>query len=227
MSLILSIETATRTCSVAVHENGTLLAACSYYLDKSHSNLLVPSIKSLVADCGYEQNALSAVAISMGPGSYTGLRIGTSTAKGLCFALDIPLIAINTLEALAYGVSRYNTEGQWLCPMLDARRMEVYTMLLDDHFRIVEETHPQVVEPSSFDDHLNARSILFFGNGADKCRKIIQNSNARFLDHVEPNASEVGYLAWQKFQKTQFEDLAYFEPFYLKEFQATKPKVKI
>lgn len=227
MNLILGIETATSTCSIAVHREGILLAEHSYYLDRSHSNLLAPCIEHIMHDCGFELSALSAIALSKGPGSYTGLRIGTSTAKGLCYALDIPLIAINTLEAMAHGVHKYNTAHHWLCPMLDARRMEVYTMLLDGQLNEIEATHPLVVETTSFKDHLKDRSILFFGNGAGKCRDILQDDNAIFLEGVEPTASQIGRLAYQKFLRSEFEDLAYFEPFYLKEFQATKPKVKI
>ena len=227
MNLILGIETATSVCSVAVHKDGVLLAQYSYYLDRSHSSLLAPSVENIMKDCGYGLDALSAIALSMGPGSYTGLRIGTSTAKGLCFALDIPLIAISTLEAMAYGVQKYNTARHWLCPMLDARRMEVYTMLLDNELNTIEEVHPLIIDPAAFQDHLASQSILFFGNGSGKCKDVLQNNSAIFLDGVEPSASHIGYLAYQKFQQGEFEDLAYFEPFYLKEFRATKPKMKI
>ncbi|ELR69557.1 putative molecular chaperone [Fulvivirga imtechensis AK7] len=224
MPLILSIETATTVCSVALHDNNELLGSQSLFIDKSHSGLLAPSIKSLVEYCGYTINDLSAVAVSEGPGSYTGLRIGVSAAKGLCFSLDIPLIAVSTLEAMARGVNKYNHGQAMLCPMIDARRMEVYCLLVNAQKDIVSETRPVVIDESSFQEQLSVHKILFFGNGATKCKGVIKSDNAVFIDHVFPDAIHIGAIAAEKFQKSQFENVAYFEPFYLKDFRISQPK---
>ncbi|WP_370513155.1 tRNA (adenosine(37)-N6)-threonylcarbamoyltransferase complex dimerization subunit type 1 TsaB [Fulvivirga sp. M361] len=223
----MSIETATTICSVALHLDGEIRALNSYFLDKSHSSLLQPTIRKMMDDCSFNMADLSAIAVSMGPGSYTGLRIGVSAAKGLCYALDKPLIGINTLSAMAYGVRKNNVRSYWFCPMLDARRMEVYTLLLDDQFNEIKVTHPLIVEEPPFSEYLDKQPVLFFGNGAGKCKEVIKHTNALFLDGIEPSAVYVGDLAYQKFQSRSFEDLAYFEPYYLKEFKATKPKVKV
>jgi len=225
MSLILSIETATPVCSIALHQEGQLLGNQSLFLAHSHSDLLVPSIKSLLIYCDVNQNQLNAIAVSKGPGSYTGLRIGASTAKGLCDALDIPLIAINTLEAMAVGVRKYNINNAYLCPMIDARRMEVYSLITDNEGNRLEETQPVVVDENSYKKWLE-KEILFFGDGANKCKDVINNSNAHFIDNIKPDAVHVGALANIKWQDNEFEDLAYFTPFYLKEFRVTKPKAK-
>ncbi|UII33547.1 tRNA (adenosine(37)-N6)-threonylcarbamoyltransferase complex dimerization subunit type 1 TsaB [Fulvivirga ulvae] len=226
MSLILSIETATTVCSVAVHDHGQLIGTQTLYIEKSHSGLLAPVIDSLVKYCGFTLNDLSAVAISEGPGSYTGLRIGVSTAKGLCYALDIPLIAVNTLEAMAFGVNKYNKGRALLCPMIDARRMEVYCLLANHKVQVMEPTKPEIIDSASFEDTLLKNQIMFFGNGAAKCKGIITSTNALFVDDVYPDASNIGFLAYRKFEQQQFEDVAYFEPFYLKEFRISKPKAK-
>ncbi|MDF9795797.1 tRNA threonylcarbamoyladenosine biosynthesis protein TsaB [Catalinimonas alkaloidigena] len=228
MSYILSLETATKTCSVALHRDRQLLALQDFHLEKSHSSILHPLIADLMEYCEVDRKQLSAVALSMGPGSYTGLRIGTSTAKGLCFALEIPLIAINTLEAMALSVQKYNKKNALLCPMLDARRMEVYYQIRDSAGEEVHATAPLVVEENSFDKYLNDREVWFFGDGSDKCRSFLENrsEHAIFIEHIQPSAKEVGELAWQKFDAKSFEDVAYFEPFYLKEFRTTKPKKK-
>ena len=227
MALILSIETSTTVCSVALHEDGMIKASNTFYLDKSHSTVLVPSIDTLISRSGYNKTDLSAIALSKGPGSYTGLRIGTSTAKGLCFALDIPLIAVGTLNGLARKVAPFTTPDVKLCPMLDARRMEVYTCLLDKNLNLLKDVHPAIIDEMSFKEELDGGKIVFFGNGAHKCRDVIRHENAIFIDDIEPSAEEIGYLAYTKFQETAFEDVAYFEPFYLKEFRATIPKARI
>ncbi|MBL6446368.1 tRNA (adenosine(37)-N6)-threonylcarbamoyltransferase complex dimerization subunit type 1 TsaB [Fulvivirga sp. 29W222] len=226
MSLILSIETATAVCSVALHHNGQLIGTQTLYIEKSHSGLLAPVIDSLVKYCGFTLNDLSAVAVSEGPGSYTGLRIGVSTAKGLCFALDIPLVAVNTLEAMAFGVNKYNRSEALLCPMIDARRMEVYCLIATHNMEIVEHTKPEIIDTTSFENFLLKSKVLFFGNGAAKCEEVITSENALFIDNVYPDASNVGFIAYRKYQEQKFEDVAYFEPFYLKEFRITKPKAK-
>ncbi|MTI38102.1 tRNA (adenosine(37)-N6)-threonylcarbamoyltransferase complex dimerization subunit type 1 TsaB [Fulvivirga lutimaris] len=224
MSLILSIETSTPVCSLAIHNNGQLLAKELIQKEQSHSSTLNPAIDHLLSICDLSLANISAIAVSKGPGSYTGLRIGTSTAKGLCYALNIPLIAVNTLEAMAHNVARFNLNSAMLCPMLDARRMEVYAMLLDASFKVVEETRPVILDHESYSQYLNASPVLFFGNGAEKVKKVTDNPNATVLDGVIPDAQYIGELAFEKFRKKEFEDVAYFEPFYLKEFMATKPK---
>lgn len=227
MSLILSIETATSVCSIALHKEGNLLAEQTLYMEQSHSGLLAPSIKSLLSYCSKSMAEIDALAVSKGPGSYTGLRIGVSTAKGICDAIDKPLIAINTLEAMAFGVSKYIiSEKSLLCPMIDARRMEVYYLLTDANQNIIKPTEPLIVDSNSFCDELKDHNIFFFGNGSDKCKPIIQHPHANFINGIKPSAASVGYLATKSFENKQFEDVAYFDPFYLKEFRVTKPKSK-
>jgi tRNA threonylcarbamoyladenosine biosynthesis protein TsaB len=227
MAYILSIETATQTCSVALHREEKLLAVQDFHLDKSHSSILHPLVRDMLAYCESGRADLDAVAVSMGPGSYTGLRIGVSAAKGLCYALDVPLIAVNTLEAMALSVRHYLGAGSWLCPMLDARRMEVYCLLQDESGRQVIETRPLILDRQSFTDYLQDHRICFFGNGSDKARPLLeQHSHATFVENVSCSARWVGELARLRYQEGFFEDLAYFVPFYLKEFQGTKPKKK-
>lgn len=225
MIYLLSLETATTTCSVALHRDDQLLAVQDFHLDKSHSSILHPLVRDMLQYCDVDRKELSAVAISAGPGSYTGLRIGTSAAKGLCFALDIPLLAVDTLEALAFSVNKFNLPKALLCPMLDARRMEVYCQVRDADFREVMPTRPVIVDKNSFSDYLEANDIWFFGNGSAKCRSLLEASpHAFFIDNIRPSASAVGALALQKYREKEFEDVAYFVPNYLKEFRTTKPK---
>ena len=225
MSLILSLETATPVCSVALHIKGQLIATQSLHVEKSHAESLPLTIEHLLAISPYTKKDLVAVALSSGPGSYTGLRIGTATAKGLCYALGIPLIAVNTLEAMAYGMQPYNLHQALLCPMLDARRMEVYCLLTDAQGKLLEATHPQVIDAASFQSWLTDHAILFFGDGAEKCKPLLAtHPHASFVDHIHPTARHVGALAHAKFQQASFEELAYFEPLYLKPFQGKKIK---
>lgn len=222
MSFILSIETATPSCSVAIHHNSHLLASHAIHLDKSHSGLLTILIKDILRHCNLSMKDLSAVAISAGPGSYTGLRIGTSTAKGLAYSLQMPLIAVNTLEAMARQVPTFGT--YYLCPMLDARRMEVYSMILDSQYSNVQPTEAVIVETNSYQTYLDKGKTIFFGNGAEKCIPVINHHNAIFLNGVIPSAINIGAIAVEKYNKEEFEDVAYYEPFYLKDFKPTKPK---
>jgi tRNA threonylcarbamoyladenosine biosynthesis protein TsaB len=227
MALILSIETSTQTSSIAIHEDGQLISSQNIHLDKSHSAYLAPSIKYLFETCGLKMNTIDAVAISKGPGSYTGLRIGTSSAKGICYALDAKLIAINSLEAMAYGMTKYQYEDVLICPMIDARRMEVYCLIAQHDMSILETTQAKIIDESSFSDLLTDKKIIFAGNGAMKCKPILDNShNAIFIEGIVPSAEHVGSLAWQAYQQSKFEDLAYFEPYYLKDFIAKKPSAK-
>ena len=225
MGLILSIETSTKVCSAALHENNELLGSQELYLDRSHSEYLAVMIRDLLRHTGKETKELSAVAVSKGPGSYTGLRIGVSTAKGLCFGLDIPLISVNSLLAMAYEVNQYNLNGYDLCPMLDARRMEVYCLIADNQLNVRRETHSRIIEDASFSDEIEKNSLLFFGNGMPKSREILkEKDNAFFIDNVNPKASNIGFLAIEKFKNKDFENTVTFEPFYLKDFIATKPR---
>ena len=227
MAIILSIETSTPISSIAFHDAGKLISDLSIHKNKSHSEYLVPSIKYLAAASSISMKDIQAVAISKGPGSYTGLRIGTSSAKGLCYGLDVPFIAVNTLEAMAMGIRKFVSEKVLLCPMLDARRMEVYCVVMKDNGDVIEDTNARIINESSFGELLKKYKMLFFGNGASKCRPVLgDHPNARFVDKVFPSAIQIGELAWAKFQENLFEDLAYFEPFYLKDFIAKKPSAK-
>jgi tRNA threonylcarbamoyladenosine biosynthesis protein TsaB len=225
MALILSIETATKVCSVAIHRDGELLGSMELHVDRSHSEYLAVMIKDLVGYVGVEKKELSAVAVSKGPGSYTGLRIGVSTAKGLCFGLDIPLISVNSLMAMAYEANKQNPNEFDLCPMLDARRMEVYCLLTDHTLKIKQETHSRILEAASFEKEIKENSILFFGNGMPKSRDVLnKHEKAFFVEDIYPKASNIGFLAYDKFKNKDFENTVTFEPFYLKDFIATKPK---
>jgi tRNA threonylcarbamoyladenosine biosynthesis protein TsaB len=224
---ILRIETATKTCSVALHQEKAFLGVQEVHLEKSHSSLLQVMIADLLRQCGVNKKQLSAIAVSKGPGSYTGLRIGVSAAKGLCFALDIPLIAVETLEAMAWGVHQYTTENTGLCPMIDARRMEVYCQLWNENVDLVLPTSAVIVDEEAFQKHLSKHPILFFGDGASKCIPILGKApHARFLHHVHPSATWIGALAFEKYTRKAFEDVAYFEPYYLKDFRIAPPKKK-
>lgn len=224
MSLILAIESATTCGSVALINDGVLIGNQFYNLDKSHSSLLHPMIQQMTENVGVSLKNLDAVALSMGPGSYTGLRIGTSTAKGLCYSLDIPLLAINTLRGLAHQVALYNSYADYLCPMIDARRMEVYTMVMDSDLNMVRETEPLILTEESFLDLLDNGKVAFFGDGAAKFKRLTTHPNAVFLDSIFPSAVDIGLLAVDDFAKGNFENTISFEPFYLKEFRTTTPR---
>lgn len=219
---ILSLETSTDVCSVALHEGPALLAQAEIHEPQSHAARLAPLIDVVMKQAGASVNDLRAVAITEGPGSYTGLRIGTSTAKGLCYALDIPLISVGTLELLAYQGNHYNAIGALLCPMIDARRMEVYCLIADAGLNVIEPVAAKVVDESTFAETLAKQRMLFFGNGSAKCRQVIDHPNATFVDHIFPSATSLGEMAERKFNDGLFEDLIQFKPFYLKEFVAKK-----
>ena len=225
MSLILSIDTSTKVCSVALHQDGKLLAISELYTEKSHSGMLTTLCENVVKYAGFSLNAVDAFAIAKGPGSYTGLRIGVSTAKGFCFALDKPLIAVNTLEAMAYQVKDFYDENHLLCPMIDARRMEVYCQVLDNQMNIISETEAKIIDNLSFSKLLNEKKVVFFGDGAAKCQEKITHKNAIFLNtEIHPSAKTVGILATKCFEKSLFENVVTFEPFYLKDFVGTQAK---
>lgn len=251
MPIILSIETSTKACSAAIHQDGKLLSVSELYNEKSSSGMLTTLIEHVVKTASLRLQDIDAVAVAKGPGSYTGLRIGVSTAKGLCFTLEKPLIAINTLEAMAYSIydlravrrsdSIYDLKSDaqnpvtnnqspitnLLCPMLDARRMEVYCAVYKaDTLEILEPTQAKIIDETSFVDLLENHKIIFFGDGAEKCRATLGgNPNAVFLNQtIFPSAKSIGALATHAFEQQQFENVADFEPFYLKEFVGTTPK---
>ncbi|MBK0381817.1 tRNA (adenosine(37)-N6)-threonylcarbamoyltransferase complex dimerization subunit type 1 TsaB [Pedobacter sp. SD-b] len=229
MPLILQIETATQTCSVALAQDGKVLQSIQKTEKNIHASYLTLFIEELLKKSERNYQDLSAVAVSMGPGSYTGLRIGVSTAKGLCYALDIPLIAVNTLEAMAAGFKQkcFSVNGNSLfCPMIDARRMEVYHAVFDDRLKPIAETAAKIIDEESFNDLLRDHKVYFFGDGAAKCEELLgKNPNARVMDDYLCNADDLTFLALKKFNDHDFEDVAYFEPFYLKDFVAGKKKV--
>ena len=216
MDYILNIETATTNCSVSISRNGELLALKEdNSLDYSHAESLHVFIEDIFRLSGLERTQLNAVAVSKGPGSYTGLRIGVSAAKGLCFALDIPLISVDTLESLAHQVE---TNDGVIIPMLDARRMEVYSAVYGSDYKKIAATEAKILDNSSFKSYLDSGKVYFLGNGMDKFQSLIEHSNAIFINDKLPSAKQMVNLAYQKFVRNDFENLAYFEPYYLKEF---------
>jgi tRNA threonylcarbamoyladenosine biosynthesis protein TsaB len=224
MAVILSIETSTSVCSAALHEKGTLLAIRELQTPHSAASQLAVQIEELLYDTGIGKNSISAVAVAGGPGSYTGLRIGSSTAKGLCYGLGIPLIAIDSLWVLASQV--IDASGTNLfCPMIDARRMEVYCAILDNSLTCIEETHARIIDENSFRSLLDTQTISFFGDGAKKCRDLIRHPHAIFLENIYNTAGVMGKLAYHKFLAGQFENQELFEPNYLKDFMAKTKSV--
>lgn len=208
-------------------EDGRLLGQAELRLEKSHSTHLTVLIEQLITNTGHTLRDLAAVAVSDGPGSYTGLRIGAAAAKGLCFALDIPLLAVGTLPALAHQVAvRMPRAESWLyCPMLDARRQEVYTALYYADGRPVLPPINLVLDADSLAEHLAYHSLLFFGSGAAKFQPFVAaNPQATFLADVQPSAVSTGELALGAYQRQEFQDVAYYEPFYLKEVYTTTPR---
>lgn len=229
MSYILQIETATTVCSVALSKDGETVAVKQINERNIHAEVITLFIDELLKNAGIGYNQLDAVAVSSGPGSYTGLRIGVSTAKGLCFALDKPLIAVETLEAMADGVVkelRLTGSDTLLCPMIDARRMEVYTAIFYTNGQRVKPTMAEIIDGNSFSDLLIDHKILFFGDGAPKCQAVLgSNPNAQFVNEISNSAAYLTKKANEKFSAGDFEDVAYFEPFYLKDFIAGKKSV--
>jgi len=233
MANILHIETATQVCSVALTFNGTVSQIRESREKNSHSAIITVFIEDILKSAGMHFSGLDAIAVSKGPGSYTGLRIGVSTAKGICYALEKPLIAISTLQSMAAGAKKgLESHGTpalpvLLCPMIDARRMEVYNALYDRNLHLIREIRADIITGNSFAEELSDHQVWFFGDGAGKCKPILEHHfNARFIDDFNLSAAFMESLAEEKFNRSEFEDVVYFEPYYLKDFIPGIPKVK-
>jgi tRNA threonylcarbamoyladenosine biosynthesis protein TsaB len=221
-SLILNIETSTTNCSVSLSKEGETLVLKEDNNNKySHAERLHSYIDEILIEAKIPLSDLDAIAVSKGPGSYTGLRIGVSAAKGLCFAIDKPLISVATLEALAHQIK---IEEGVILPMLDARRMEVYSAIFDLNYKQIRDTQAQILEEQSFKDFLNEGKVYFIGNGVEKTKTLINHTNAIFIENKFPSANQLSVLSYNKFKENNFVDVAYFEPYYLKDFIALKPK---
>ncbi|NLP58486.1 tRNA (adenosine(37)-N6)-threonylcarbamoyltransferase complex dimerization subunit type 1 TsaB [Lutibacter sp. B1] len=225
MAFILNIETATKNCSVSLAKDGKTIALKELNDGAySHAEKLHEFIKEVVLEAGVEMNEINAIAVSKGPGSYTGLRIGVSAAKGLCFALNIPLISVHTLVSLAK--SEAITEG-YLIPLIDARRMEVYCCVLSNKYEVIEDVKAKIIDKFSFNEYLDKKKVYFLGYGVDKCKEILKHENAVFVEGKFPSANEMSAISYEKYKKNEIEDVAYFEPFYLKDFVVTKSKKQL
>lgn len=224
MACILHIETSTEICSVAVSQDGANIYDHADMQGRQHAVVLADFVRDALSFADSHAIPVDAVAVSKGPGSYTGLRIGVSLAKGVCFARQIPLIAVDTLKILCVPLllSEKLPEDALLCPMIDARRMEVYCTLYDRALRTVQETQALVIDADSFKEVLDKQPVAFIGKGSAKCREVIKHPNALFFDEEVPLAKNMLPLAEMKLLRNELEDTAYFEPFYLKEFVAGK-----
>jgi len=220
MSRILCVDTSSFICSVSVFENLSLISSNSTEVEKSHSKFIIQLIDQSLKDANIKINEIDAFAVSMGPGSYTGLRIGVSTIKGLCYSLEKPLISINTLEILSKSALNHinNYNNFFICPMIDARRMEVFTKMLDNNFNEVEKDKALILDDKSFNDIGVGKLIYFFGDGSNKFQKITNNKNFHFIDNIISSSKHMGELANIKYENNQFENLTTFEPFYIKDF---------
>ena len=227
MSCILNIETSTNVCSVAVSENGACIFNKEDREGPNHAVLLGVFVEEALSFIDSHAIPLDAVAVSCGPGSYTGLRIGLSMAKGICYGRDVKLIAIPTLELMCVPLllnEKVAEDNALLCPMLDARRMEVYAQITNTALQTVKETSADIVEANTYDEYLQNNVVYFFGNGADKCKEVITHPNARFIENIVPLAKNMFPLAEKRMAEERFEDVAYFVPFYLKDFVAKEEK---
>ncbi|WP_343618675.1 tRNA (adenosine(37)-N6)-threonylcarbamoyltransferase complex dimerization subunit type 1 TsaB [Flavobacterium sp.] len=223
MSFILNIETATKNCSVSIAKNGETIL-CKEIAEEgySHAEKLHVFIEEVIAESGISVQDLNAVAVSQGPGSYTGLRIGVSAAKGLCYALNIPLIAVDTLQTLASKAAV--SEGK-IIPMLDARRMEVYSEVFNANLEVERAIEAEIITEDSFSEY--TEKIYFVGDCAEKCKSVLNKDNFMFLEDIKfPSANEMSKISYDKYQKSDTVDVAYFEPYYLKDFMMTTPSKK-
>jgi tRNA threonylcarbamoyladenosine biosynthesis protein TsaB len=228
MALILNIETSTPVCSASIAINGNVIALKESFDDKSHASLLTIFISELLSENQIKWEQIEAVSVSEGPGSYTGLRIGVSVAKGICYAKNIPLIAVNTLQAMALMASHTITDKEvLLCPMIDARRMEVYSAIFNHNTSEYRKISAEIIDENSFVTELSKNKVAFFGNGVDKCKAHLTHKNAIFIESIYPSAKFMAPLAQKAFDSHQFKDAAYFEPLYLKDFVATVSKKEL
>lgn len=221
--MLLCIETSGKNCSVALFEGLQLVSIREVHTEQfSHSENLHVFIEQVLKESNLQPKAIKAIAISAGPGSYTGLRIGVATAKGLCYGWDIPLIALPTLRILAEQVSYEFTDIEYIIPMIDARRMEVFTAVYSHDFSSTLGERAEILTESTFDTYLNKGKTIFLGDGITKFQAICKHKNAYFWENKFPSAKQMGRLALEKYQAQAFEDIAYFEPFYLKEVYLVK-----
>lgn len=227
MPLLLNIDTATELASVCLSDNNTVLASATSEEQKNHASFIQPAIERLMKQCGYALTQLDAIAVTAGPGSYTGLRVGLSTAKGLCYALNKPLIMIGTLDVMAFAAQQAfpQTEQNGLpvvfCPMIDARRMEVFAAVYDARLHVLQEPAAVILDEKSFNYFITNHFVVFSGAGCKKFQPLVHNPNSVFLLEVSHNASHLSSLSYRAFEQGMFADLAYSEPFYLKEFFST------
>ena len=221
--MLLCIETSGKNCSVALFEGLQLVSIREVHTEQfSHSENLHVFIEQVLKESNLQPKAIKAIAISAGPGSYTGLRIGVATAKGLCYGWDIPLIALPTLRILAEQVTYEFTDIEYIIPMIDARRMEVFTSVYSHDFSSILGERAEILTESTFDTYLNKGKTIFLGDGITKFQAICKHENAYFWENKFPSARQMGLLALDKYRAQAFEDIAYFEPFYLKEFYFNK-----
>jgi len=222
MSIILNIETATKNCSVSLAKKGQVIAIKELNNGNySHAEVLHPFIVEVLKEANLKINQIDAVAVSKGPGSYTGLRIGVSAAKGICFAINKPLIAIETLTSLAQTIS---IKTGVIIPMIDARRMEAYTAVFNADYQQLRNTQADIIDATSYQEYLEKGLVYFLGDGAAKCKEMITHKNAVFVDDKFPSAKEMSAFSYAKYQQKDIENVAYFEPFYLKDFVAVPQK---
>jgi tRNA threonylcarbamoyladenosine biosynthesis protein TsaB len=233
--LILHLETATNICSVALSRGEKILAIRENDEDRSHGSLLTPFMQEVLDEAGIRPEEVNAIAVSKGPGSYTGLRIGVSVTKGFAYASNIPVIGIVTLQAMVVAATHHRPVQELqqkypellFCPLIDARRMEVFSGLYDKNADLLSPVVATVVDETSFSKELESNHIVFFGNGSDKISDTIQHPHAHFIKEIHPSSEFMVPLALRNFKNNLFEDTAYFEPFYLKDFVATIPRKKV
>ncbi|MCB0478597.1 MAG: tRNA (adenosine(37)-N6)-threonylcarbamoyltransferase complex dimerization subunit type 1 TsaB [Crocinitomicaceae bacterium] len=225
MTYILNIETATKVCSVSISKDGQDYLLKEFEGEQfSHSEMLNAFIEELIKESTIDFKDLNAVAISAGPGSYTGLRIGSSSAKGLCYALDIPLIAVHSMESMFAFIRRSYPDYDLYVPMIDARRMEVYSAIYSSQGKELKSVSADILEVGIYDEYFQTKRVLIFGNGAEKSREVFQGDQFDFDEATNMSALGMNQISFEKYQQKRFEDLAYFEPNYLKDFIAGKPK---
>jgi tRNA threonylcarbamoyladenosine biosynthesis protein TsaB len=231
--MIICLETATNLCSVALCDSAGVISLKESNESKSHASMLTVFIEEILKENGIRAGDVEAIAVSKGPGSYTGLRIGVSVAKGIAYAASIPLIGIETTLSMFWGISGSRMKSQetdmntLFCPMLDARRMEVYYTIYDAAGKTIKDISAEIITEDSFSNIPESQKIIFFGDGAAKCKEVVNRTNIHFADDFRISASHMHRPVIQAFNKRHFEDVAYFEPFYLKDFITSKPRKNI